>query len=65
MERKNRKPKGYWYIKKNVIEESKKYKTRTSFKINSETAYNSALKNNWIDEMNWLDKNSNKLPKGY
>ena len=46
MEGKNRKPKGYWYIKKNVIEESKKYKTRTSFKINSETAYNSALKNN-------------------
>jgi hypothetical protein len=65
MEGKNRKPKGYWHIKKNVIEESKKYKTRTSFKKNSETAYNSALKNNWIDEMNWLDKNSNKLPKGY
>ena len=65
MEGKNRKPKGYWHIKKNVIEESKKYSSRTEFKKNSETAYNSALKNNWIDEMNWLDKNSNKLPKGY
>ena len=31
MEGKNRKPKGYWHIKKNVIEESKKYKTRTEF----------------------------------
>ena len=40
MEGKNRKPKGYWYIKKNVIEDSKKYKNRTRFKINSDTAKN-------------------------
>jgi len=59
------KPKGYWSIKKNVIEESKKFSNRTNFKKKSGNAYNSAIKNKWINEMPWLDRNNNKLPKGF
>ena len=65
MEEKNRKPKGYWSVKENVIEESKQFKTRTEFKKKSGNAYNSAVKYKWINEMPWLDMNNNKLPKGY
>lgn len=65
MEGKNRKPKGYWKNKENVFEESKKYSNRTEFKNKSGNAYNSALKNQWITEMPWLDKNLISYPKGY
>jgi hypothetical protein len=64
MEKKYRKPKKYWSIKNNVIEESKYYSSRTEFKKKSENAYDSARKNKWLDEMHWLDSN-NKHPKGY
>lgn len=63
--RKNRKHKGYWSKKENVIEESKRFNNRTEFKRKSGNAYNSAVKNKWINEMPWLDQNNNKLPKGY
>lgn len=65
MENKNRKPKNYWKSKKNVIEESKKYLSRTEFKKSSYNAYNTAIINNWINEMPWLDANNDKHPKGY
>ena len=65
MEEKNRKKKGYWAIKENVITESKKYSTRTEFKKSSGNAYNSATLNGWIDEMPWLDTHNRKHPKGY
>lgn len=60
-----RKPRNYWQNKDHVIEESKKYSNRTEFKKNSQNAYNSALKNNWIDEMVWLDRVDGKQQKGY
>ena len=60
-----RKPKGFWLNKKNVIEESKKYSSRTEFKKKSGNAYSSALKNKWINEMTWLDKNLKRHQKGY
>ena len=60
-----RKPKGYWLVKDNVINESKQFKSRTEFKKKSESAYNSAIKNKWINNMPWLDSNNNKHPKGY
>lgn len=60
-----RKPKGYWFVKDNVINESKQFKSRTEFKKKSQAAYNLALKNKWINEMPWLDVKNNKLPKGY
>lgn len=65
MEEKNRKPKGYWSIKNNVIKESKLFSNRSEFKKKSGNAYNSALRNKWIEEMPWLDSNTNRLPKGY
>ena len=65
MEKNNRKPKNFWKIKSNVIEESKKYSTRTEFKKKSGNAYDSARNNNWLDEFHWLGNNSTKHPKGY
>lgn len=61
----NKKPKNYWKVKENTIEESKKYTSRTEFKKKSNNAYESARKHNWLDEMPWLDVNNNKHPKGY
>lgn len=40
---------GYW-SKNRVIQESKKYNTRRSFKVGCEVAYNKVLKNNWQNE---------------
>jgi hypothetical protein len=65
MDIKNRKCRGYWLIKENVIKESKKFSSRTEFKKKSGNAYNSAVKNKWINEMFWLDQNNMKHPKGY
>lgn len=41
--RKRYKPKGYW-TPETIIEESKKYKTKTEFTINSQVAFNHSLK---------------------
>ena len=62
---KEKKPRGYWQNKENVINESKKYKTRSEFKFLSQRAYESARKNKWLDEMIWLSNNKGKRPKGY
>ena len=64
MEKITRKPRNYWNVKENVINESKKYSTRTQFKKSSETAYNSARINKWLNELIWLN-NSEMHPKGY
>ena len=62
---KERKPRGYWQNKENVINESKKFKTRSEFKFLSQRAYESARKNKWLDEMIWLNNDNGKHPKGY
>ena len=41
--RKRYKPKGYW-VPETIIEEAKKYKTKTEFTINSQVAFNHSLK---------------------
>ena len=46
-------PKHKW-TKDAVFEEAKKYSTRKEFKKGCETAYKSALKNDWLNEMEWL-----------
>ena len=51
---------GYWNVKEHVIEEAKKYSSRTSFKENGKGAYWSALKHGWMDEMEWLKKRNEK-----
>lgn len=57
-----RKPAGYW-TKDRVFEESKKYQTRSGFKKSCLGAYKVALKNAWLDEMDWLKEV--RKPNGY
>lgn len=45
----NNKKDGYWNDIKVCEEQALKYSTRTNFKKNSSSAYNSALRNNWLD----------------
>ena len=61
---KMRHPKNYWKNEKNILEESKKYKSRTEFKKKSNRAYDAARKLNLLDKMEWLSNNK-KHPKGY
>ena len=65
MEKKDRKPRNYWKVREHVLEESKKYATRTEFKKKSPRAYDSARKNKWLDEMSWLGNDEGKFPKGF
>lgn len=53
------KPMGYWQNKQIVIEESRKYSSRSGFRWGSTSAYNSAISNGWIDEMTWLKRPQN------
>lgn len=48
---KQRTPRGFWDIKENVIVEAKKYDNRTKFHKGSVGAYESALRNGWINEV--------------
>jgi hypothetical protein len=48
---KKRKPSGYWDIKENCIEESKKSNSKKEFMINSPGAYDAAKRNGWLDEI--------------
>lgn len=58
--------KNHWKNKENVINESKKYSSRTEFNRMSRRAYDSAKRNKWIDEMTWLDQQENtNHPHGY
>ena len=41
---------GYWTFEK-VKEESEKYKTKTEFRKNGKGAYQSAYRNNWLDDV--------------
>ena len=59
-----RKPSGYWNIKDNVIQESKKYNSVTEFQRKNSHAFNSAKRNGWLNEMCWLSR-TNRKPAGY
>ena len=61
---KMKKPIGYWNLKHNVFIESKKYVSRTDFYNKCSSAYRSAIKHGWIDEMTWL-KNERKVKRNY
>ena len=43
-----------WKTKEDIIEESKKFTSRSEFNKKSKTAYEIARKNKWLDEMVWL-----------
>lgn len=51
-----KKPDGWWNDKAKVMEEGKKYCSRTAFANGSYSAWKAARKNGWIDEMTWLKK---------
>lgn len=51
-----KKPNGYWKDKHRVIEEGKKYKSRTEFAKGSYSAWKMAKKTGWLDEMSWFIK---------
>lgn len=57
------KPNGYW-SKENCQIEALKYKTRRTFRLGSGSAYQSASRNNWIDEICSHMKQLKK-PSGY
>ena len=49
-----KKPDGWWKDKSRVMEEGKKYSSRTAFANGSYSAWKAARQNGWIDEMTWL-----------
>lgn len=55
---------GLWLLKENVIDESHKYETIKDFRIGSPSAYKSAKKNRWLEEMSWLEKD-NQMPLNF
>lgn len=44
------KPQGYWDIKENVLEEAKKYKTKSDWAKKQQTSYSKACKFGWLNE---------------
>ena len=51
-----KKPDGWWKDKSRVMEEGKKYSSRTAFANGSYSAWKAAKRNGWIDEMTWFKK---------
>ena len=51
-----KKPDGWWNDKARVMEEGHKYTSRTAFANGSYSAWKSAKRNKWIEEMFWLAK---------
>lgn len=49
-----KKPDGWWKDKSKVMEEGKKYSSRTDFANGAYSAWKAAKQNGWIDEMTWL-----------
>lgn len=54
MEKKEKKPAGYWNDYDNCYNEAKKYNKRSDFSFYSRGAYASALKHKWLDRFVWL-----------
>lgn len=55
-------PNRKWFYD-NVVEESKKYKTRKEFCIGSRGAYKVAVANGWIDSFDWFEDTRSVLSK--
>jgi hypothetical protein len=51
-----KKPDGWWNDKERVMDEGRKYQTRTAFANGSYSAWKAAKKNGWIEEMTWLKR---------
>lgn len=59
-----KKPDGWWNDKARVMEEGHKYTSRTAFAKGSYSAWKSAKKNGWLDEMTWMENNRHRDSKG-
>lgn len=46
------------------MEEGHKYTSRTAFAKGSYSAWKSAKKNGWLDEMTWMENNRHRDSKG-
>ena len=57
------KPRGYW-TKENCHQEALKYQTRSEFYLGSNSAYNAARKNKWLDDI-CLHMEELKRPSGH
>jgi len=57
------KPPGYWTLKR-VTEEAEKYTTRTEFFKNSRSAYYTAIRGGWLDQVCSHMKRL-RYPRGY
>lgn len=53
----------YKWTKNKVFEEAKKYSSRLDFSKGCKTAYNKAVAENWLDEMEWLSLKTTKWTK--
>ena len=56
--------KGFYKNKEFIMGEGKKYNTRGDFEKYDKSSYSAALRYGWLDEMDWLPKNT-KHPRGY
>lgn len=52
----NKRPKGYWKNKENMMNEAKKYSSKEEFQKGNLTAFLAAYKYGYIDKMDWLVK---------
>lgn len=57
------KPKGYWDVYENNREEALKHETISKFLNASHAAYESAVKNGWLESYDWLKRR--QKPNGY
>lgn len=51
---------GYWNIKENVLNEARKYSSRSEFNKKNKHVYDIARKNNWLNEV-FKQSNANAL----
>lgn len=64
LSRRHKKP-GFWDVKENVFAEARKYKYKSDFHRLAASAYTSAKKHHWFEEMDWFQhKNIDKAPSG-
>ena len=54
------KPMGYWDNYEHCYEEAKKYMNRRAFLKGCSSAYTKALKNGWLDDYTWFEKQKHK-----
>ena len=53
------KPNGYWN-RETCYAEAKKYKSRKEYQDNAVSAYNTSLKNKWLDDYTWFKEKARR-----